>query len=190
MVCPKCSTDNPDENKFCRGCGPKLIEAGKGSMGSGGNMKRTRSRKRMQETVVSDAVNLASRVERLTKLYSASILISEQTLQRMEEKQKYDYRFLGKVQVKGKEQPTSVYEVLDGDEQENRNRKMETKQDFERGVELYFKREFAEASYCFNNIVKNNPLDRAAQLYRDRSARFIVNPPSPEWDGVENLDSK
>jgi two-component system sensor histidine kinase ChiS len=56
---------------------------------------------RMETLVISNSVNLASRLEGLTKLYGAGILISEQTLYRLDEPKNYNCRFLGRVRVKG-----------------------------------------------------------------------------------------
>lgn len=67
---------------------------------------------RFQGTVISDAVNLASRIEELTRTFPASIIISEQTLQLLREPGQYQTRFLDRLHVKGKQIPTSVYEVI------------------------------------------------------------------------------
>lgn len=67
----------------------------------------------MDTTAIADAVNLASRLEGLTKLYEAGILIGERTLSRLENLEKYTYIFLNRVRVKGKNQPISIYEVYD-----------------------------------------------------------------------------
>jgi signal transduction histidine kinase/class 3 adenylate cyclase/ActR/RegA family two-component response regulator len=147
-------------------------------------------RERMDETVISDAVNLASRIEGLTKLYETPILVSEETLGYMENREQYVSRHLGKVQVKGKLEAVSVLEVMDGTLDSVMERKIETKEEFERGLEMYFSRDFAEASVCFNNLLKKNPDDKAAQIYRERSAQFIVKPPPAEWDGVEIVGHK
>ncbi len=52
---------------------------------------------RMDGTVISNAVNVASRIEGLTKIYGASIVISEATLSRLKDQNAYHTRFLGKV---------------------------------------------------------------------------------------------
>jgi two-component system sensor histidine kinase ChiS len=66
---------------------------------------------RLQGTVISDAVNLASRLEELTRTFDAAIIISEQTLQQLRNPEVYPTRFLDRVQVKGKQIPISVYAV-------------------------------------------------------------------------------
>ena len=67
---------------------------------------------RLQGTVISDAVNLASRLEQLTRTFNTAIIISEQTLQQLRRPEAYSIRFLDRVQVKGKQIPISIYEVL------------------------------------------------------------------------------
>ena len=142
---------------------------------------------RMQGTVISDAVNLASRLEPLTKRYGASIIISEQTLKGLKDPDRYRFRFLDKVQVKGKQEPVSIYEVFDGDLEAAVALKLKTKPDFEEGLRLYQDRKFAEASVKFNRVVEHNPEDRAAQLYLQRAAHLMVQGVPPDWRGVEDL---
>ena len=67
---------------------------------------------RMQGTVISDAVNLAARLETLTRTFGVDIIISEQTLQQLRIPETYQTRFLDQVQVKGKQIPIAIYEVL------------------------------------------------------------------------------
>ncbi len=135
--------------------------------------------KRMEGTVISDAVNLASRIEDLTKLYGSSILLSNDTLSSIEGS--YSNRFLGKVQVKGKTQAASVFEVF-ADESRDAL-KIETKEDFERGLSLYFEKKFAEASVYFDRVRKINPNDMAASLYLKKSADFMVYGVPSDWEG-------
>ena len=145
---------------------------------------------RTQGTVVSDNVNLAARIEGLTRQYSAPIVISESTLEALKDKSQYHYRFLDRVQVKGRSQRVSVFEVFDGSSPEDVQNKLKTREDFERGIELYNKRQFTEASVEFNRVLSVNPKDKAARIYLERSARHMVHAPPEDWDGVETLTEK
>lgn len=140
-----------------------------GTVGDGG---------RLQADLLSDAVNLASRLEGLTKEYGAPIVISEQTLQKLQYPEHWHSRFLGKVRVKGRRSNVLIYEVFDDTDK----LKLETKTDFEEGLNLYYQNEFAEASVLFNGVIKNNPADKAARLYLERSARYMVQGDDADTD--------
>ncbi len=145
---------------------------------------------RMQGTVVADAVNLASRLEGLTRVYGSSISISEPTLKQLIDPDKYKHRFVDKVQVKGKKDPVSVHEVFDGDPPATIELKEQTKDDFEQGLCLYYDRKFSEASVKFNQVLEKHPEDRAARIYLKRSANYMVNGVPEDWTGVEILTQK
>lgn len=145
---------------------------------------------RMDGTVISDAVNLAARLEGLTKRFGVSLLMSEYTLRELHEETRYHIRFLGKVQVKGKNQAVDVYEIYDGDSEELIEVKLKTTVNFEKGLCYYFTREFAEAAVMFKNVLKENPTDKTAKLYLERSAQFMVHGVPEEWQGVEAMESK
>lgn len=145
---------------------------------------------RMQGTVISDAVNLASRLESLTKQYAASLIISEQTLASLSEPSKYNFRFLGKVQVKGKKLPVSVFEILDAEELSIRTLKLQTKAEFEKGMRLYYERQFAEASVEFYNVLKSNPKDKVARLLLERAAHYMVYGVPADWANADILTEK
>ncbi len=145
---------------------------------------------RMQGTVVADAVNLASRLEGLTRVYGSSISISEPTLSQLKDPDRYKHRFVDKVQVKGKKDPVSVHEVFDSDPPEVIELKEQTKNDFEQGLRLYYDRKFSEASVQFNRVLEKHPGDRAARIYLKRSANYMVNGVPEDWTGVEILTQK
>ncbi len=146
---------------------------------------------RMESTVISDAVNLASRLESLTKLYGASILISEQTWRSLPNSALYQSRFLGQVQVKGKKQPVGVLEIFDGDRPEIKQLKEETKVDFAEGLSLYEQKQFKSAKKIFQNILTQNPADRAAQFYISQCEKMAQVKQIPDqWRGVIILDEK
>jgi signal transduction histidine kinase/ligand-binding sensor domain-containing protein/CheY-like chemotaxis protein len=147
-------------------------------------------RERAQGDIFSDAVDLAIRIERLSKLYGASVVISEQALSRLPEASQYHRRFLGNAQVKGSKEPVPVFEIYDGDPADMIARKMKTQADFEEGLQHYFAKEFTQASVCFTKVLKANAEDRAARLYLERSAQFMVRGVPEDWEGVEAGESK
>ncbi len=120
---------------------------------------------RMDGTVISDAVNLASRLEGLTKYYGVSLLITHHTLARLHNPTEYNLRFIAKVKVKGKSKAVAVFEVFDGDEPEIKEGKLATKAIFEEGLFLYHQQATREAAQRFEVVTNNNPRDRVAQIY-------------------------
>jgi two-component system sensor histidine kinase ChiS len=133
---------------------------------------------RMEGTVIADAVNLASRMEGLTKLYGVDILISEQTLYGLDDPQKYNYRFLGRIKVKGKSQAVDVFEVYDANPEQLIELKRQTRAEFEYGVSLFVEEKFTQAQEAFQQILLVNQQDKVIQLYIERckkARRFGVS---------------
>jgi DNA-binding response OmpR family regulator len=148
------------------------------------------SQDRMQGTVVADAVNIASRIEGLTKRYGSSTTISEEVMAHLEKPEKYHYRFVDKVLIKGKNTPISVFEIFDGDSETVIKLKEESKESFEEGLRLYYDRKFAEASVRFNQVFVKNPEDKAALIYLKRCAGYMVQAVPADWTGVEDFVSE
>jgi two-component system sensor histidine kinase ChiS len=123
---------------------------------------------RMESTVISDAVNLASRLEGLTKTYGAGLIISDRTLLSLENPEQYCTRFLGSVMVKGKRQPVSIFEVYDADSDRLKNFKKSTKSLFEQAVIFFQDRRFEDADLIFSELQNQNSQDKVIQLYRER----------------------
>lgn len=146
--------------------------------------------KRMEGTVISDAVNLASRLEGLTKFYGASILISGDILMELEDPAKHYYRFLGKVRVKGKNEPVHVFEILDSEYQENREKKLALEATFSQALDLYYQQNFRKAAKCFQHIITEFTEDTAAHFYLERCELYIKQGTPKNWQGIEALSEK
>ena len=121
----------------------------------------------MQNTVISDAVNLASRLESITKVFNISIAISDETFKSLKDPGAYMYRFIGKVRVKGKEAPVSVFEIFDGLDPLLLERKMKANNFFEQGMMSYYRKDFTDAMYQFRKVLEIMPEDGAAIFYLD-----------------------
>ena len=145
-------------------------------------------KKRMDANVVSDAVNTASRMEGLTKIYGASIIVSDDTIVKIK-KPDFNYRMLGIVLAKGKVHPIKIFELLNSKLSASDKLKIETRTEFEKGLEYYYNKEFVEAASCFKGVMQKNEGDKAAALYLKLSAQYMVSGVPENWDGTESLVS-
>ncbi|MDQ2806824.1 MAG: HAMP domain-containing protein [Chloroflexota bacterium] len=145
---------------------------------------------RMDGTVIADAVNTAARLEGLTRRYEVGLIISEQTRQALTDPAAYALRPIGRVQVKGKEQAVTLYEVLDGIAATERAGKTALQADFGQGLAWYQAGRFAEAADCFAAALAHYPDDGPARLYTTQAAYFTVHGIPPGWMGVDVLDAK
>ncbi len=122
---------------------------------------------RMENTVISDAVNLGARLQAITKAFNIGLAISEQAFKELEDPGSYKYRFIGKVKVKGKAAPVSVFEIFDGLAPDLFERKMKANMFFEQGMLSYYQKDFAGAMYNFKRTLEIIPEDGAAGFYLD-----------------------
>ncbi len=170
--------------------GKRKIRVGMGLHSGSLIMGITGDDNRMDATTISDSVNSAARIENLTKHYGAAILLSEASLKKLSNPSEFHLRYLGEVQVKGKLKPLKIYECFDGDTADMIALKLATLTQFEKGIQAYFEKSFAKATYIFESITLQNNEDRIAQLFLKKAKELDVAGVSEDWTGVEMMQTK
>jgi PAS domain S-box-containing protein len=140
------------------------------------------SEKRIESTVLSDAVNTAARIEEMTKVVDAPLLISDETYFSLEDPFQFSIRSIGKVKVKGKSKHLVVLEVLDAHPPEIRKQKQAISPNFDLGLAYFSDFEFQTALDYFNQCLEIMPEDRATQYYCQLCSHYIQSDISKELD--------
>ncbi len=148
------------------------------------------SEDRMDSTVLGDSVNLASRLEGLTKYYEAGIIISYDTFALLENFENHFYRELDWLRVKGRSEPMQIYEIFDFEPKSIRRKKKKAGQFLQHGLYLRQTRRWDEAIEAFQNALKIYPEDQAAQFHIRQCEELKAYPPEPDWDGASIFTSK
>lgn len=125
-------------------------------------------RNRMDGTVIGDAVNLAARLERLTKFYAVPILASEYTLQGLKDPALWSVRFIDRARVRGKQNSQPVFEVFDADPSSIKEAKQQNLELFEKALAHYHLGDFAGARERLNVCLAAMPGDSPTRMYLER----------------------
>jgi adenylate cyclase len=135
---------------------------------------------RVAYTVMGDAVNLASRLEGITKEYGVLVLVGEATKQAVPD---FLYREVDLVRVKGKEQPVAIFEPLGLNSEADKGLHEEVKL-FQQALRLYRKQDWDKAELQLLSLHNMSPQSKLYQVYAERVAHYRKEPPGDNWDGV------
>jgi two-component system sensor histidine kinase ChiS len=160
------------------------INTGRLMMGTVGEQER------MDGSVISDAVNLASRLEGLSRLYGDTILITGPTLSQLENRREFRTRFVDRVRVRGRKEGVLIYEVYDWEPLERIDLHQELKSQWTEATNLYYGKEFVPAFRLLRKLREKDPQDRIVELYLRRCASLIKRGVPKDWEGVEVIDAK
>lgn len=180
------------------GCRARLDELNRGSATFQGNKVRHRmglnsgaalvgnigSRRRFNYSVMSDAVNVASRLEGANKYYGTTIAASEMTVALTGST--FAWRELDAIRVQGRSTPVKIYELLAEAGRETPQQAASAAA-YAEGLEYWRNREFDAAARCFERVAE---VDRSSALFLSRAKAFARHPPGPDWEPVSTLEGK
>ena len=180
------------------GCRARLDELNRGSATFQGNKVMHRmglnsgaalvgnigSRRRFNYSVMSDAVNVASRLEGANKYYGTTIAASEMTVALTGST--FAWRELDAIRVQGRSTPVKIYELLAEAGRETPQQAASAAA-YAEGLEYWRNREFDAAAKCFERVAE---VDRSSALFLSRAKAFARHPPGPDWEPVSTLEGK
>jgi class 3 adenylate cyclase len=144
---------------------------------------------RMDGSVISDTVNLCSRLQGLTRVYGSAVLTTGLTLKALRDPARFRCRFIDRVRVRGRKTPILLFEVLDAEPQQQRERKLSYRANLARALRLYYGKEFTKAYVVISELFEGNPEDEVLRVYRKR-CELMVNLGAPDnWQGIQEIDA-
>ncbi len=163
------------------------------SIGVGVNMGKVMlgtvgEHERMDGSVIADTVNLCSRLETLTRYYGSGILTTGRTLKALATPGSFPCRFIDRVRVRGRKEAVLVFEVLDGESEAQKERRLSYREQFAHAQRAYFSRRFDEALGVIGPLQRGNPEDHVLDIYRARCEKLVREGAPETWEGVEEID--
>lgn len=145
---------------------------------------------RLDAATISDTVNTAARIESLTKYYKSPLLLSGETLNYIPRSNGYDLRFLGDVQLKGKNKLLGIVECINGYPADVIEKKRHTLETFREALDHYYEQRFDSALSLFRAVLEKDPDDMTASHFLNNTEKFSLLGVPENWTGAEKMQTK
>jgi adenylate cyclase len=153
-----------------------------------GNIGSYEPNERLDPTVIGDSVNLASRLEALTRVYGVDVLIGPTAAELV--RNEFHLRSVARVQVKGKTKPVDIFTLIGARSDSIDVQLLKWLESYEEGIEKFRERDFNQAKILFSRFLEFYPDDFLAKMYLERALEYEQQPPDEAWNAVEVFEKK